>query len=119
MLAGGKLTVAVDTCLIFEALNYGGSRHLAKVETIPCCDYTLNESLGVARQARTAFASKFRRHVGEDNYAFGVRWLLDNNWNTAGKSERRYVLATHELGRVIDQLLEAYEVALSTSHPSS
>ena len=76
MLAGGKLTVAVDPCLIVEALNYGGSRYLVKVEIIPCCDYALNECFGVARQARTAFASNFRRYVGEVDYAFGVRWRL-------------------------------------------
>ncbi|MCX6648926.1 MAG: glycosyltransferase family 4 protein [Candidatus Bathyarchaeota archaeon] len=65
------------------------------------------------------FASNFGYHVVDGDYASGLRRLLDGNWRAAGEAGRRYVSATHEVGRVIDQHLEAYEGVLSTPRPSS
>jgi glycosyltransferase involved in cell wall biosynthesis len=66
------------------------------------------------------FAASSGYHVRDEDYASGLRWLLeDSNWRTAGEAGRSYVSAVHEVGSVIDQHLEAYRRALSTPRPSS
>jgi glycosyltransferase involved in cell wall biosynthesis len=65
------------------------------------------------------FASGFGYHVKRNDYASGLRWLLEGNWKELGEKGRRYVSSVHEVGNVIDQHLAAYERVLSTPRPSS
>jgi hypothetical protein len=65
------------------------------------------------------FASAFGYHVKGGDYAAGLRWLLEGNWEQAGERGWSYVASTHEERRVIDMHIEAYEAALATPRPSS
>jgi glycosyltransferase involved in cell wall biosynthesis len=65
------------------------------------------------------FASRFGFHVKRNDYASGLRWLLDGNWKELGEKGGSYVSSVHEVGRVIDQHLAAYQRVLSIPRPSS
>ena len=60
------------------------------------------------------FASEFGFHVTDGDLDRGLRFLLEGDrWRERGKKGYAYVSEVHELGRVIDQHLAAYEALLS------
>ena len=59
------------------------------------------------------FASEFGCHVTDGDLDRGLRFLLeDDRWRERGEKGYAYVSEVHELGRVINQHLAAYEALL-------
>jgi glycosyltransferase involved in cell wall biosynthesis len=61
------------------------------------------------------FAEKFGYHVKDNNFAKGLKFLLENDeWKERGRLGRKYVEEEHELGKVLQQHTEIYERILET-----
>jgi len=62
------------------------------------------------------FASEFGYHVTDGDLDKGLRFLLeDDRWRERGERGYEYVSEVHELGRVIDRHIAAYEDVLNRS----
>jgi glycosyltransferase involved in cell wall biosynthesis len=60
------------------------------------------------------FASEFGCHVTDGDLHRGLRFLLEGDrWRERGEKGYAYVSEVHDLGRVVDQHLAAYEALLS------
>jgi hypothetical protein len=59
------------------------------------------------------FASEFGRHVRNDDFEQGLRWLLqDDRWRARGEAAARYVTETFETDRTIECHLATYRELL-------
>jgi glycosyltransferase involved in cell wall biosynthesis len=56
------------------------------------------------------FARNFGYHARNNDYAKGLKFLLENNkWKEMGEKGYKYLKEVHELNKVIDQHIEVYE----------
>ena len=56
------------------------------------------------------FAKNFGYHVTDDNYAKGLRYLLENDiWREKGEKGYHYVKEVHELNKVINQHIKVHK----------
>lgn len=61
------------------------------------------------------FAEKFGYHVRDNDFAKGLKFLLeDEEWREKGRLGRKYVEEVHELNKVIQQHKKIYEKLLET-----
>jgi glycosyltransferase involved in cell wall biosynthesis len=61
------------------------------------------------------FAEKFGYHVRDNDFAKGLKFLLeDEEWRKRGKLGRKYVEEVHEIEKVLQQHMEIYERLLET-----
>ncbi len=60
------------------------------------------------------FAENFGYHVKDDKFSEGLRFLLeDDRWKERGERGFRYVKEIHELNKVVDRHIKAYEKLLN------